>query len=616
MTVTFLWVSLIVTLLVVSWFIFLKNPDNKRIEQFTSASIDDKVKMKYEHQKPFRDRNALQSCLPLRPSSEVTMTSESLHSMKTMLDGHRINLWKPAESDSLLPQLHGNSMEYCYILDDSDNGMQDFTLVKEGCSMSNALFSNTPIIHNVYKTSSSDKTHALPLAKCVLEIDTSKTTDSNLNSFWAKWGSSKMCDNITDPLKHDLSQITADIDSFSHKYNVMNNDIQVNDENYEQHVLKSQECYQTNQLLTEDIRKITSMYGDIIGQYEIDEKSRREKVDRITETTNAIQDLETAIQKSKLKLDELTEQHSVCRTDNNNCLKDKFVTEEAYEAESTLYNLNSSQHNNLANQLKDLTQRYEELIVPTAECIASLAKTTRDQDEMLSEYMKVKNLFMTCIDKRNLYNDLSQQQVKEFQLMDNDKVKCLTEREVLRSDSEVCKTQKQRCDYLQAEFINVHNILKAIKEKYETCDLARNAYRQTKKEIEQQNVALYNELDKLLEDTREQQRTIHNQEIDQVLGHSGTLWNQNREALHSHVEQQLSSLNCGNKTLAVSATKQLEIGNAQMEYQITALNNELCKYCTPTVDQCATHFKHDNLLCFGYNQQHDVETAGLVTTNP
>jgi len=216
----FTFVIVIIALCLVGIYIFsrfflLFRCNKETIENFADVDVesDERVEQTLKAKSRLRRRKAIESCDILRAKDPLEMDGKAQDMMRSVLDGHRLNAYKPQKGDPVVIENEYDPItkDYCYMYNDRENKMQDYMLdpVNGGCSMNNVLFKDMPFINKVYSTPVRDYTHAVPVEKCILEIDGTKVNTDNLNTFWNKFAESS-CEGISAPLRTNIKDVEGE----------------------------------------------------------------------------------------------------------------------------------------------------------------------------------------------------------------------------------------------------------------------------------------------------------------------------------------------------------------------------------------------------------------------
>jgi hypothetical protein len=168
-----------------------------------TESFDGNMTLKDIPEASYKRANGIESCEILKTNNESIGNAE-YGMMERMLGGFRLNKWKPVDDNK-----KKSNREYCYMYDDRVNNISDYMSSGVGvCDLSNPLFRDNPMITNVFIDETEDKTHVLPLRKCVIELDANMVRPESINRFWSQWGSeSTHCDHLTGDLRGELSNV-------------------------------------------------------------------------------------------------------------------------------------------------------------------------------------------------------------------------------------------------------------------------------------------------------------------------------------------------------------------------------------------------------------------------
>ena len=134
------------------------------------------------------DKSGVERCEALYAnlSERANMSTKALEVMDNYVLGLRLREWKP--KDPIASSNYKPGYSYCYMYYDSNNDVVDPIIKDKFCDKTNSIFNNTPMVSSIFLDDQRDRTHSLPYQKCIVEIDPSKVTTSNLDKFWSSIG--------------------------------------------------------------------------------------------------------------------------------------------------------------------------------------------------------------------------------------------------------------------------------------------------------------------------------------------------------------------------------------------------------------------------------------------
>jgi effector-binding domain-containing protein len=162
-----------------------------------------------------RKERGIEKCDALLFNGDHLSEQERL-TMTHYIEGLRLRKWKPSENDPMFQILSSNNdIQYCYLYDDKENATQDYILKEEEgqpkiCNKENDIFKN-PMINTVFESEFQDKTHNIPIKKCIFGIDRSQAHNNNVKNFWSTW-TVQNCHRIAQTLRDELRNLEREHD--------------------------------------------------------------------------------------------------------------------------------------------------------------------------------------------------------------------------------------------------------------------------------------------------------------------------------------------------------------------------------------------------------------------
>lgn len=563
------------------------------------------VRQTDEAKEKTRLNNAIQSCDYLRPTSPDIMSGSSQDQMRRVLDGHRINIYKPEADDTFALERMNKLKDYCYMYNDKENDMKDYMLYADsnnGCTMNNPIFKDTPFISNVFSTLHKDSTHAIPLEKCVMEIDRTQATPENLNAYWEKWGTSK-CSSITNPLRDQLAD-------YVDKNNKLSNEIAeyvgLISQYEPQYNAASSNYTQCERETTEDTASlgiVTGKYNDAYDKYQDNIISEKEHQEKKQNKNDDIEVLEKEKERYSGLYQEYRGKNDTCQDKLQKCRERKDNLQDK-EKEKEKYLRNVKYENNVLEETEnDVSAQLLNVIRNNAVCQSDLNTTNKDYEDLQENYRYERTVLDICIQEEDEYIRLYDKFEKDANEMMVKEEGCIEDRLELRAKNNKCADQKNRCNYLQKSHENAHLRLKEIKDKYDVCDEKRQENLSTKQNLEDINVDLYNDLEQAMVKAYENEKSIYKNEHDQTMKVSSQIIDNYRKKMIEFNNKKIDGYGCKENADSIKKIHSMEADNAELRYKIEAFKKQACHYCKPTVQQCANKFPQEDVLCYEVMQQ-------------
>jgi hypothetical protein len=576
------------------------NKQNGKNEHFDIKHTDAvKQKVRYD--------NAIQSCDILRlnhnvperinDNDELSNYGEAYDTMKSVLDGSRIKKWKPGKNDidDLNAREAKNGKEYCYMYDDLENNMKDYAMYG-GCSKENDMFKNADFISKLFKTKQQDATHNIPLEKCVMEIDPEHTSSSNVQKFWNNWGST-MCSNTTDPLRSSMLTMRNNITDKTNQKNDLLPQIQENDTNLKKTQGEIRQCNKLTKDQEEKLNKYKFDFNQEFERYrslETNKIKALKKEEEIEDKHDTLRKINQQYQNDFLTFDaknnECQPKYKICDNQRINLQRERDIHQDNW-------NRYQEQEKMLKNNYGELSKEYNVLVPPVSQCLATLNKTTEDQDNMMENYTKKKNIYDTCIEERNLYDTKSSTMSNLLGDMQEKEKECLLNRNAEQENLNACQIVNEKCGYLQNKHQNIALRLNEIEDKYEDCNNKRETLKSNIRSLEEINVELYNTLEESQELSHKAEQMVYTSEVEETMKLNDIVLQDYTTHLEQIANEKIKTSGCSQKGELVMKIKMEENNNATLKYRIESLKAKQCSYCDPTVKQCAEKFKNEDVLC-------------------
>lgn len=543
------------------------------------------VSMSEDAQTQLRRNLGQEKCLSLK-TYDPTLSNDSFEAMTNYVDGLRMKVWKPVDGDPRAPNIQPNK-EYCYLYDDVANDTQDYVLRSEKsgdqtCSRTNPLFSS-PLITNVFTTEYRDRTHNVPIQKCVFEIDRTATSNVEaLNSFWGSWGAYD-CHMTGVDLRISMGNKQKEHDELQKRYNELY-DLYVHSSNnltQQQYALSI--CGASNNVLKEKLDAARASYD----HYNI----KTQQVSRILEDlTKDINLLEIELQRLE-KISIATDKdvhdadikHGRCLNEVDECTRIERHTRIQWEA---LHVTNS----NLTREIADFSS---EIAKWTSEYTAKL----EESEECTQNYTKMSELLRETTDKHTMFsgcNDQCQDQLASYVTVYNDNKNwyesssniyftCDDERKGLQKSLEHCRGDTLKC------IGNVYDMIRNANDRYQVPDVINsydqasshyevfagniNVMKQQTKEFQGKHAECIVENAKLVQDIEElkKRKMMMQEQLSTTNDHRLTLQNNSYETVAANVYKNTQdALQAGFQMEEKRLQEQLQNSCSQTSIQIAS----------------------------------------------
>lgn len=541
----------------------------------------------------------IESCDILKTDDE-TIGNAEYNMMTTMLGGFRLNKWKPVDDGMKNP-----GRDYCYLYNDRPSNISDYMTSLGGCDTNNPLFKNNPMITRIFEDSTEDKTHILPVKKCVLELDVNMITPSSINAFWRQWGSSGThCDNLTGDLRGELSNVRVKYHDVESKYNRL--------------VGADQALSERNRVLESDLLACgacNQVWSGVIGS-----------------EWEAITEEEAALSQEKRLFNAYTGSNTVLRTDTtakraerdnwrdlwgsqsnvyypctgslSECRVQESQASSNYQAVLTINRGLTACNQNLSTNRNWFMSGFNQLNESLTVCDGVRVEETDKKTSKYNDLLKVTDWYHTCDLERghffnaygtfsNLYRDSFSNYnvcVRDRNALNDtlastrrNKLNCESERGSVEQRN--IQTQRELSKREQA-LEQAKNDLRQARDAYFQCNNQRERLKSTKENLLVTNVELYNELEAAYQRMRKAQKTAF-------------------EDQRYVIEESL--LDVGKGCEANGA----EIGDLQKQVQLLMQlpenkTDNVCGTCMVTQEQCAIYEK-DAVFCANPTDRKKIE---------
>lgn len=545
-----------------------------------------------------REDHAIQSCDILRPQNTTDISSTSHDNMRSILDGHRLNTYKPKDNNPLDGNLDRN-MSYCYMYNDAQNNMKDYMLYNNGCSLDNPIFENVDFITNVYETEHKDNTHTLPLKKCVVEIDPQQVTPSNLDNYWSKWGS-EICNGISGPIQNEIRSTSNNIYQLSNDIVEIIDSIKSAEDQFD--LLSTSNDICSNTIIDENsnLQSFTNRYNTEYDLFSSNKLLRDEKYSTYNQKLDTKRDKESTLENLLQSLGEIQTQNNACQVELSECQNERSILETDKNNVLILNNELIEEEKNKRQTYNDLYDDYSKIMRNESQCRVDVEKLTQEVDEKRESFLRKQDAFNSCDDNRSIYKEKSEEMAESLSNMKEKEQTCIDDRKEIREDYEHCELQNEKCNYLENEYKNTLERLEKIKEKVEDCQQEREELETTKQELLNTNLDYYNELDRIIYNNYQSEKEVYQNEMKQIIDFSDQILDEYTKNLNDLTTLRVSSGKCQNKRDIVEKIQNTKGKNSDLRFRIEVLESQICNYCRPTVQQCARKFPNENALCTSY----------------
>lgn len=577
---------IIIFILCLFLFLFFKSNRTKNKEHFKNKNTEE-IKQKYEND--LIDYSGTEACDYLK-TENVEMEQKTIDTMHAVLNGFRLNKWKPSEKEGTRMK-EKKDKKYCYLYDDDENNMKDLMMI-QGCDS----FKNNEIISDTFTTNYVDRTHTIPIKKCVLEIDPKKLVNSNINDFWKTWEQNR-CEYLTTRYKKEIKDEQKAFDELTNEYAILSsnnatNEIYIKELNGNENL-----CLNSNVNLRTSIEELHNTNETLLNVLSDKLKTQYDLSDHYDESKEKRRINEENLDVNKNLCNKWTTSNSICQNQYKECEREQYLMNEYLLNEEKMYGTNTSNNKELMTECNVIFQKYNDITGPYEKCVVDLGFVQEERDRMKEALTKQKGIYDTCVVQRELLDKEYEARLNLYKKMKNDEETCIKNRKLVREENKACGITNQRCETLRAEEDRIKKELSALENKLRDCENSKLENIKTIQNSEQINVTLYNDLEKLLQSTYIFEKDVYNNENKQNAQLSSQLLNNHVKEIQKLTAQRLSSMDCGNKKASVAQVNDMDNQNSYLEYQINMLSNQNCAYCIPTVAQCDKLFHDNDVLC-------------------
>lgn len=561
-----------------------------------SQGTDSVVTLREQAEQVQRDAFGVEACSLLN-SESPQVGNEQYGVMNAILKGFRFNKWKPSEDDPQRDQVKADKA-YCYIYNDVDNNIADYMLSKEGaCDISNPLFAGNPMVSRVFTNSYTDKTHALPIQKCVVELEPNQVTPSNVNSMWSKWGSSH-CTLMSESIRQELDKQRRLLVKAEEKYNqLMTADkyIQKVNEELTDSLSACGRCNEqwsntyaakmSNYVAQEDVMKNETVLLDRMMTSNYSLRSNNEKL--TAEYDNWRTQWET---QSNL--------YGKCRPMLAECRVLEAQASSNYQYVAGHNRTLTASNQVLQKERTKYTTLYNEQADHNARCEGVLRGETDKKTTMYNQLIQVTDWYNACNKERShyasayaTYSNMYTRVYNDYNVCDQKRVKVNNDLRNAQRGNIECSTRRGQLEqsltkykrdfvYQEALVAEMRGDLKKNQGTLFECQRKKSKLESVKNNLLKNNVRLYNELEIAYQKLRSARATAFNNQKGAILGsYAGTLLGMGKGCQATADEL---------KQLEEQANKLLGDGVDK---------GNICKACQTTEEQCAAVYKNDAYLC-------------------
>jgi hypothetical protein len=575
-------------------FLFTRRSSSSSVEHFNPDPYAPQVTLKDDAETVQRNAFAVEACGILESHSDGIGDNE-YNVMNSVLKGYRFNKWKPSENDPAKAQMKDDKM-YCYMYNDRDNNIADYMVSGESaCDKQNPLFADNPMITNVFANSYTDRTHVLPIKKCVVEIDPNAATVSNVEHMWKKWGQSH-CDVLSSSLRDELATSKTIFSKAEQRYNTL-----VGAEEYIN-------GYRTQ--LTGDLascgrcnQEWTDAYAVKWNDYIAQEEAMATETEKLSRLLTSNETLRTSNDVFKSDYDRWKEMWSSQSNAYWKC-KPQLDTCKVMEAHA-LSNFQSASHQNrgltnsnnaLQTEKTNYTNLYNDQANHHARCDATLRSETDKKRAKYDQLIQVTGWYNTCNTERTHFSNMYATYSNMYTTVFKDYTSCDGRRNM--TNNNLRNTQKGNVDCshkrgtLEQSYIQTQRALSTeetnLKEAKETlrknkeslfdCQKRKSNLESVKKNLLQNNVDLYNQLEIAYQKLRKERVVAFDNQKNAVSGSYASLLN-----IGKGCQANLDEIRVLEEQVQSIMDDKVDKGS-------------MCLNCNPTEEQCAI-YKEDSTIC-------------------
>jgi hypothetical protein len=418
--------------------------------------------------------------------------------VQELVQTNRIKEWKPNN----IPYTSSNNTcnVFCYLYDDPNNGMQDMMMMNCNCDIEKNIFKNNPMVKRVFKNTELDKSHTVPIQKCVIEFDKSERNVDNISKFFGAI-SDEYCTSLAGGLFINLSDLQKQYVELYDKNTKQEYNNRVIKSKYDYAYKSNVECIDNNKVVNERIKIYSNSNANVLSktrivkeEYELCEKNLKTLW---YNTSNTINELNKDI--SLINYNTQTEISNVVKCENSNLDLKNFtdrrfnLSKEMLKNNSNTYSQNSNlyiQNSNCSSELRITTDSAAAYLNEYNRCYPNIEKFN-ECDRLLKVCKKEvaicivqKNSNIQSYEENNMNNEICSSNVRDVQIdLDN----CAFSNNIVQT------INRERIARVKKQDITIQDLIK----KNEEC----SAYLQSR-------IAFKQELDRRNEELRKQREQL------------------------------------------------------------------------------------------------------------
>lgn len=545
----------------------------------------------------YREKNAIQSCDALR-SDDPKMSEMSQDTMRSILGSNRMNQWKPGEDEPLIDNIKNKTGHtYCYLYNDDENKMKDLRLFdKAGCSLQNPIFKDTPFIDNVYKSKYPDNTHTIPIEKCIIEIDPSKTSVENLDKYWRKWGDTE-CGHVTDPLRASLANKLEVLETMDKQMDELNKLLDEYNLLIDQTDLDITQCELSKESNQNILNDFISRYNAIYATFQDVDEDRSDAVERKSDMMREEKEIGERIDKKQVSYLDFLQKAEACDIQLQDCNRREAEVQEQLKIQLDTQMKNERVRDERQKERDEIQADHYALIGPESICQSALQSGKIELDETTENIERTTGLLNTCSVEREHNKNMMEIFQPRYERKRDMADRCLERERQLRIDNDKCQEQKKTCKFLTDEHKNTVQRFRDIRDRLLECEEKRAELNVVRRELEEQNVFHFNLLDSKYGELDDFERSLYEEEVKSSINNSEVVINKFRSDLDKMTTLHVEQSGCSAKAEFVKELNKKKNRNAELKYRIESLKSQSCYYCDPTISHCAEKFKNDKVLC-------------------
>lgn len=407
-------------------------------EEFVSLNTD--------MQERYREENGIEKCGALLNYSP-SLCNVEFETMNTFVNGLRFRKWKPVREDPMANSMNSNSA-YCYLYDDEKNNTRDVIL--DGidddfdCSKANPIF-QSPLISNVFQTEYRDRSHQVPIKKCVFEIDPERVNDMPVvNQFWSRLRIQD-CQMLSKDLRLELKTKNQTLEALEMgRSNIW--------DSYQQASNLLVEKENENALCVFDNRKLDGDIENTKKAYDFYKSELDTTSQQLENIKKEIDVLDADIEEARLEERRYNAFYQgqriaslACETNEAECQKDKthksFILEETIKRNKALVD----EIGRLQGRIVEFTEKYEILLARKVKCDEDLKRLKEVIAQKTSEFDDLSELYERCLEENSLYFKKYNTFRDGYKTSSNIYYECMDTKEGLSNRLSACRADVTEC---------------------------------------------------------------------------------------------------------------------------------------------------------------------------